>query len=137
MTKSEFSTSRPNVGGAKCVSANGWCVKICPYFLGFFAYFQHFEPPLFLLPLILTINLSILFNFQLKSTATCLFCTMPINRTYFLEKPISFTLSSLLFYLAKHHPFSPSPHFLFLNLNKFIGFVFIIDIIKIEILILH
>ena len=84
-----------------------------PYFLGFLAYFQHFEPPLFLLPLILTINLSILFNFQLKSTATCLFCTMPINRTYFLEKPISFTLSSPLIMLAKHRPFSPSPPLLF------------------------
>lgn len=50
-----------------------------------FAYFQHFEPPLFLLPLILTIYLPILSNFQLKLTATCLICTMPITRPNFLK----------------------------------------------------
>ena len=63
----------------------GGCVKICPYFLGFLAYFHHFEPPLFLLLLILTIYLPILSNFQLKLTANCLICTMPITRPNFLK----------------------------------------------------
>ena len=66
-----------------------------------------------------------------------LVCTLPITRPNFLKKLLSFTLPSPLILLVKHRPFSPSPHFLFLNLNKFIGFVFIMDIIKIEILILH
>ena len=43
---------------------------------------------------------------------------MPITRPIFLKTPLSFTLSSLLFYLAKHSPFSPSPPLLFFNLNK-------------------
>ena len=38
----------------------------------------------------------------------------------FLKTALSFTLSPLLFYIAKHRPFSPSPPLLFLNLNKII-----------------
>lgn len=63
--------------------------------------------------IILTINLPILFNFQPKSTATYLLCSIPITRPNFLKTPLSFTLSLLLFYLAKHRPFSPSPPILF------------------------
>lgn len=38
----------------------------------------------------------------------------------FLKTALPFTLSPLLFYLAKHRPFSPLPPLLFLNLNKII-----------------
>lgn len=38
---------------------------------------------------------------------------MPITRLSFLKTPLPFSLSSPLILLAKHHPFSPPPPFLF------------------------